>query len=77
MHEKSNILSNLKPKSKIFENVYQKSRQVCLAKSLKTIKSHARLPLNSQSEIRFKSLSDEIWYRQAPDIYLVAKIVDL
>jgi hypothetical protein len=46
MHEKLNILANSKLKSKIFQDVYQEPGWVCLAKSLKTKKSHASVPLS-------------------------------
>jgi hypothetical protein len=49
MHEQSNISVNLKPKTKIFLDVYQEPSWDCLAKSLKTKKSHASVPLRTSA----------------------------
>ncbi len=45
MYENLNISASSKQISKIFQDVYQEPRWVRLAKSLKTKKSHASVPL--------------------------------
>ncbi len=47
IHERLNISANPNPKSKIFQMVNQESAGVLVAKSLKTKKPHASVPVTS------------------------------